>query len=189
MGNEVAWEGGGEGRGGVGTCKVGQNRPLANYPLVSEAQSWRRQNMTHQCSHERAPASAHASAHASVHESALKSWLSLCYNPMQRLPLECWVPTQVYTKWFGCVSPGLFSPALFLTRLVSPESWWLALCVLVVSFSFDGLLLKVSREQRGPKHASQGHQDATLPQMQQEPSTLLQTVPGTHAASCNLGVK
>ena len=45
--------------------------------------------MTHQCSHERAPASAHASAHASVHESAHKSWLSLCYNPIQRLPLEC----------------------------------------------------------------------------------------------------
>ena len=45
--------------------------------------------MTHQCSHERAPASAHASAHASVHESAHKSWLSLCYNPIHRLPLEC----------------------------------------------------------------------------------------------------
>ena len=45
--------------------------------------------MTHQCSHERAPASAHASAHASVQESAHKSWLSLCYNPIQRLPLEC----------------------------------------------------------------------------------------------------
>ena len=38
---------------------------------------------------ERAPASAHASAHASVHESAHKSWLSLCCNPIQRLPLEC----------------------------------------------------------------------------------------------------
>ena len=45
--------------------------------------------MTHQCSHERTPASAHASTHASVHESAHKSWLSLCYNPIQRLPLEC----------------------------------------------------------------------------------------------------
>ena len=58
----------------------------------SEAQSWRKRNMTHQCSHERAPASAHASAHASVHESAHKSWLSLCYNPIQKLPLvddEC----------------------------------------------------------------------------------------------------
>ena len=45
--------------------------------------------MTHQCSHERAPASAHASAHASVHESAHKSWLNMCYNPIQRLPVEC----------------------------------------------------------------------------------------------------
>ena len=36
-----------------------------------------------------APASAHASPHASVHESARKSWLSLCYNPIQRLPPEC----------------------------------------------------------------------------------------------------
>ena len=56
---------------------------------ISEAQSWRKRNMTHQCSHEREPASAHASVHASVHESAHKSWLSLCYNPIQRLPLEC----------------------------------------------------------------------------------------------------
>ena len=55
----------------------------------SEAQSWRKRNMTHQCSHERAPTSTHASAHASVHESALQSWLSLCYSPIQRLPLEC----------------------------------------------------------------------------------------------------
>ena len=46
--------------------------------LVSEAQSWRKRNMTHRCSHARAPASTHASAHASVHESAHKSWLSLC---------------------------------------------------------------------------------------------------------------
>ena len=57
--------------------------------VLSEAQSWRKRNMTHQCSHERAPASAHASAHASVHESAHKSCLSLCNNPIQRLPLEC----------------------------------------------------------------------------------------------------
>ena len=56
---------------------------------ISEAQSWRKRSMTHQCSHERAPASAHTSAHASVHESAHESWLSLCYNPIQRLPLEC----------------------------------------------------------------------------------------------------
>ena len=56
--------------------------------FISEAQSWRERNMTHRCSHKRAPASAHASAHASVHESAHKSWLSLCYNPIQRLPLE-----------------------------------------------------------------------------------------------------
>ena len=59
------------------------------HPFFSEAQSWRKRNMTHQCSHERTPASAHASAHASVHESAHKSWLSLCYNPIQRLPLNC----------------------------------------------------------------------------------------------------
>ena len=57
--------------------------------IFSVAQSLRKQNMTHQCSHERAPASTHASAHASVHESVHKSWLSLCYNPIQRLPLEC----------------------------------------------------------------------------------------------------
>ena len=57
--------------------------------IFSEAQSWRKRNMTHPCSHGRAPASAPASAHASVHESAHKSWLSLCYNPIQRLPLEC----------------------------------------------------------------------------------------------------
>ena len=57
--------------------------------ILSEAQSWRKQNMTHQCSHERAPASAQASAHASVHKSAHKSGLSLRYNPIQRLPLEC----------------------------------------------------------------------------------------------------
>ena len=31
-------------------------------PQSSEAQSWRKRNMTHQCSHERAPASAHLSA-------------------------------------------------------------------------------------------------------------------------------
>ena len=62
---------------------------FSSSPPISEAQSWRKRNMTHQCSHERAPASAHASAHASVHESAHESWLSLCYNPMQRLPLEC----------------------------------------------------------------------------------------------------
>ena len=43
-----------------------------NAAIFSEAQSWRKRNMTHQCSHERAPASAHASAHASVHESAAK---------------------------------------------------------------------------------------------------------------------
>ena len=62
-------------------------------PLPSEAQSWRKRNMIHQCSHERAPASAHASAHASVHECAHKSWLFLCYKlsiiHTQRLPLEC----------------------------------------------------------------------------------------------------
>ena len=56
---------------------------------ISEAQSWQKRNITHQCSHERAPASAHASALTSAHESAHKSWLSLCYNPIQRLPLEC----------------------------------------------------------------------------------------------------
>ena len=32
------------------------------------------------------------------------------------------VPTQVYTKWFGRMSPGLFSPALFLTQCMS-LSW------------------------------------------------------------------
>ena len=64
-------------------------RVKSRQPMFSEAQSWRKRNMTHQCSHERAPASAHASAHASVHESAHKSWLSLSYNPIQRLPLEC----------------------------------------------------------------------------------------------------
>ena len=45
---------------------------------VSEAQGWRKRNMTHQCSHEGAPASAHASANSSVHESAHESWVSLC---------------------------------------------------------------------------------------------------------------
>ena len=40
--------------------------------FLSEAQSWRKRNVIHQCSHEWAPASAHASAHASVHESAHK---------------------------------------------------------------------------------------------------------------------
>ena len=58
---------------------------LPKPPFFSEAQSWRKRNMTHQCSHERAP----ASAHGSVHESAHQSWRSLCYNPIQRLPLEC----------------------------------------------------------------------------------------------------
>ena len=57
--------------------------------LFSEAQSWRKRSMTHRCSQERAPASAHASAHASVHQSAHESLLSLCYNPIQTLPLEC----------------------------------------------------------------------------------------------------
>ena len=73
------------------TVEVSQ-KTLFEINLVSEAQSWRKRNVTHQRSHERTPASAHASAlsaHASVHESAHKSWLSLCYNPIQRLPLEC----------------------------------------------------------------------------------------------------
>ena len=168
--------------------------------LISETQSWRKRNMTHQCSHERAPASDHASAHASVHESAHKSWL-LCiiipYKagwtfriffiffcsgegkgesealgggggrffienlrrgggvlpagrggggpggclrgirgggakyffsgpkfPPSKAPTRVltWVltrvPTQVYTKWFGRMSLGLFSLALFLTHLM-----------------------------------------------------------------------
>ena len=49
--------------------------------IFSEAQSWRKRNMTHQCSHERAPASAHASAHASVHESAHQNWHSFVIIP------------------------------------------------------------------------------------------------------------
>ena len=64
--------------------------------------------MTHQCSHERAPASAHASAHASVHESAHKSWPSLCYNPLQG-PVPVRLPA---------AAPGNHS-ACFRVRLVS----------------------------------------------------------------------
>ena len=30
------------------------------------------------------------------------------------------VATQMYTKWFGRMSPGLFSPALFLTHYFKP---------------------------------------------------------------------
>ena len=64
-------------------------RPREFHEKISEAQRWRKRNMTHQCSHKRAPASAHASAHASVHESAHKSWLPPRHDPIQRLPLEC----------------------------------------------------------------------------------------------------
>ena len=62
---------------------------------ISEAQSWRKRNMTHQCSHERAPASAHASAHASVHESAHKSWISRCYIR------KVWVSIKFLSAKFG----------------------------------------------------------------------------------------
>ena len=49
---------------------------VGRVPLrISEAQSWRKRDMTHQCSHEGLPRVL-ASAHASVHESAHKSWLS-----------------------------------------------------------------------------------------------------------------
>ena len=84
--------------------------------------------MTHQCSHERAPASAHVSAHASVHESAHKSWLSLCYNPIQRLPLECSRECSCGCPR-KCTQSGLvvchlvcFSPALSLTHLGEESS-------------------------------------------------------------------
>ena len=102
--------------------------------------------MTHQCSHERVPASAHASAHASVHESAHKSWLSLCYSPIQRLPLEC---SRECSR--GCprkctrsrMSPDLFSSALFLTHKMrgSEKS-----TLLVMSRVFDSLRRACSLE-------------------------------------------
>ena len=57
---------------------------------ISEVQSWRKRNMTHQCSHERAPASAHASAHASVPTRVCPRKLAFSVlQPIQRLPLEC----------------------------------------------------------------------------------------------------
>ena len=77
------------------------------FPLISEAQSWRKRNMTHQCSrsHERTPASAYASAHASVyiHEGAHKSWLSLCDT--------------IRTSW---ISPHHFIFQEFISVIISP---------------------------------------------------------------------
>ena len=84
----------------------------------SSLKSWRKRNWTQQCSHE----SAHARFHESVGESAHESCLFLCeWIPYKgSTHVLTWVLTreltQVYMKWFGRVSPGLFSLVPFLSH-------------------------------------------------------------------------